>query len=178
MHGESPIFTFSTFAPRKGDFIKMTLKMILEEFATMVDWMNINSSDVFEQERILSYISIPIGSFGTLISSIILIGVLQSAFRDDGVPMRVVLESFGFISSIFGFLFGIYGLVFLDQRAEWSNGWIRQENFKEFWAMMFIFHRFFLIGIDLFPSIDRCGAVMLPMRYYTRASQKNGLCKY
>jgi len=77
-----------------------------------------------------------------------------------------------FSSSIFGFLFGIYGIIWLDQRIE--LGFITLDM-RKYVTYFFIFHRFLLIGSDLLPSLDRCMAVVYPLKYHTRMSTKKAL---
>ena len=70
------------------------------------------------------------------------------------------------INTLLGIVFGNYGFVFVYHRQVRSL----DPSTLQWLAYAFIFHRFLLIGGDLFPSLDRCVAILFPLKYYMVAS--------
>lgn len=135
--------------------------------------MSVNLSEVASEEAILALIIIPVGCLGSLLTFIIFAAIIKASYQDNLETIwksRTLFEAFSLLSSIVGFIFGVYGLVFLRNRVYLLES-------QDFYLNFFIFHRFLLIGSDLFPSLDRCIAVLYPLRYYTRATPKTAFGK-
>ena len=133
-----------------------------------------NLTDVASSEAVLASIVIPLGSLNTLINLFIIASVIKIYLNDhDKLEARILFEVFSLFSSNVGLLFGVYGIFYLDQRI--PLGFITNHTYITY---AFIFHRFLLIGSDLLPSVDRCIAVIYPLKYYTRMSLKTAFSKY
>ena len=133
-----------------------------------------NLTDVASSEAVLASIVIPLGSLNTLINLFIIASVIKIYLNDhDKLEARILFEVFSLFSSNVGLLFGVYGIFYLDQRI--PLGFITNHTYITY---AFIFHRFLLIGSDLLPSMDRCIAVIYPLKYYTRMSLKTAFSKY
>ena len=135
---------------------------------------HINLTQVASEEAILASAIIPIGTLGTLLTLLIFAAIVKAYFDDDVVTIwksRTIFEGFSLLSSILGFVFGIYGVVFVLQRVNLEADTMDLPT-KEVLVALFVWHRFLLMGSDLFPSMDRCMAVLYPLKYYARASPK------
>ena len=124
---------------------------------------------VASQEVPLAYTSWALSLLGLVVCILILTVIIKAAFEDkitDNVwKPRTLFEAFSIISTMIGMLVGNYGIFFTYPR-------IHDMDFRpnEFLAYAYIFQRFLLIGTDLFPSMDRCLAVLYPLRYMTQAT--------
>ena len=136
--------------------------------------MSHNLTDVASSEAILAAIAIPIGSLNTLITLFIVVGIVRFSIKGT-LESRILFEVQSMISSNLGFLIGPYGIFYLDQRI---NLGLHTNHAGKYIMYLFIFQRFFNIGSDLLPSLDRCAAVMYPIKYYTRMSNKAAFREY
>ena len=124
---------------------------------------------VASQEVPLAYTSWALSLCGLVSCLLILTVLIKAAFEDritDNVwKPRTLFEAFSIISTMIGMLVGNYGIFFTYPR-------IHDVDFRPnaFLAYAYIFQRFLLIGTDLFPSMDRCMAVLYPLKYMTQAT--------
>jgi len=79
---------------------------------------------------------------------------------------RTIFEGLSLINTLLGIVFGIYGFVYVYHRH------VRpfEPSTLQWLTYAFVFHRFLLIGGDLFPSLDRCVAILFPLKYYMVSS--------
>ena len=136
--------------------------------------MSHNLTDVASSEAILASIAIPLGSLNVLITLFIVFGIIKFSINGT-LESRILFEIQSMLSSSLGFLIGPYGIFYLDQRV---NLGLHTNNVGKYIVYLFIFQRFFLIGSDLLPSIDRSAAVIYPLKYYTRMSNKAAFREY
>ena len=84
---------------------------------------------------------------------------------------RIIFEGLSLFNTTIGTGISAYGFFFLYHRN--FGGHIDSASITvQIMSYLFIFHRFLLIGGDLFPSMDRCLAILYPMKYYCLASPK------
>ena len=123
------------------------------------------------QEVPLAYTSWALSLLGLVICILIFVVVIKAAFEDklsDNVwKPRTLFEVFSIISTVIGMLVGNYGIFFTYPR-------IYDKDFhpNTYLVYAYIFQRFLLIGADLFPSMDRCMAVLYPLKYMTQATPR------
>ncbi|TRY61210.1 hypothetical protein TCAL_03686 [Tigriopus californicus] len=113
------------------------------------------------QERVFFYASVPSYIFGTIsvLALIFVIGQRPSLWKP-----RHIFQALSLFNSLIGIFFGIYGFVFLMERL----GYLEPMHTGFFY--FFIFHRYLLLSGDMIPSVDRCLAVVWPLKYYTHAT--------
>ncbi len=68
----------------------------------------------------------------------------------------------GLLNTLVGVFIGIYGLAFLLYRAGYLD--IRSDQQMTWMLYLFIFHRYLLMMGDALPSLDRCAAILFPLR--------------
>ena len=97
----------------------------------------------------------------------------QDTLSDNVWKPRTIFEAFSVVSTIIGMLVGNYGIFFTYPR-------IYDIDFhpNTLLTYAFIFQRFLLIGTDLLPSMDRCMAVLYPLKYMTSATPCMAIGKY
>ena len=85
---------------------------------------------------------------------------------------RIIFEGLSLFNTTIGTGISAYGFFFLYHRN--FGGPVNSTSITtvQIMSYFFIFHRFLLIGGDLFPSMDRCLAILYPMKYYCLASPK------
>ena len=143
------------------------------------------------QDCILSYISIPCATLSLVAILLIFATLIKSSFNQDSLvtlwkprtifegklihPFIHTLSRYNFdiltlglslINTLLGIVFGIYGFVYVYHRH------VRpfEPSTLQWLTYAFVFHRFLLIGGDLFPSLDRCVAILFPLKYYMVSS--------
>lgn len=132
-------------------FIALTLEKMVMVMMEFVKW-----------EKIFAFSLLPSYCFALLGSlSLILIVVAKPRLRKP----RHICQVLSLVNSMVGVFFGIYGFFFLYERLAEEGG-----NLSIKWFYLFIMHRYLLLLGDLMPSLDRCLAVVQPLKYYTHAT--------
>ena len=132
---------------------------------------------IASQEVPLAYTSWALSGLGFILCLFIFTAIIKAAFQDtvsDNVwKARTIFEAFSVVSTVIGMLVGNYGIFFTYPR-------IYDTDFhpNEILTYAFIFQRFLLIGTDLFPSLDRCMAVLYPLKYMTSATPCKAIGEY
>ena len=129
------------------------------------------------QEIPLAYSSWALSGLGLILCLVIFAAIIKASFEDtlsDNVwKPRTIFEAFSVVSSILGMCVGNYGIFFTYPR-------IYDIAFHPNTVLTyaFIFQRFLLIGTDVLPSMDRCMAVLYPLKYMTSATPRMAIGKY
>ena len=153
-----------TSFPTRGHS-EVTICSLNMEFEA-VNWTQTSSLLIVaeEQELILFFISLPFGAMGLVGCGLMFSTIAKS--KDFWKP-RTIFEAFSVLNSFIGMFLGVYGLLFtLPRSGIVTHDILDQSNL----IYLFLFHRFLLLGGDLFTSLDRCIAVVLPLKYHTNAS--------
>ena len=109
-----------------------------------------------------------LGTVGTL-------GLIWAIIRRPRLwKPRHIFQALSLFNSLVGIFFGIYGFIFLAKRVGIIS---LPEGSVPNIFYFFIFHRYLLLSGDLIPSIDRCLAVVYPLKYYTHATVSMALGK-
>ena len=122
--------------------------------------------------KISACISAPIATISLFTTLLIFVALFKESTKDlpdDLIVIwkpRIIFEGLSLFNTTIGTFLSIYGFLFLYHR-----------NIEPFdpatlqvISYFFIFHRFLLIGGDLFPSLDRCAAILFPIKYFFIAS--------
>ena len=139
-----------------------------------------NLTEVASAEATLAYISLPNGILCLLTCLIVFGVVIKSAFdAEDDLDHtiwkpRIVFVIFSLISTMFGVFFGVYGGLFTYQRIHHTFDY----GDRVIFLYLFICHRLLTMGGDLFPSLDRCAAILSPLKYYTQATPCAAFSKF
>ena len=122
--------------------------------------------------KISACISAPIATISLFTTLLIFVALFKESTKDlpdDLIVIwkpRVIFEGLSLFNTTIGTFLSIYGFLFLYHR--------NIEPFDpatlQIISYFFIFHRFLLIGGDLFPSLDRCAAILFPIKYFFIAS--------
>ena len=107
--------------------------------------------------------------FATLLIFVALFKESTKDHPDSIWKPRIIFEGLSLFNTTIGTGISAYGFFFLYHR---NVGPVDNTITVQIMSYLFIFHRFLLIGGDLFPSMDRCLAILYPMKYYCLASPK------
>ena len=134
--------------------------------------------NVKSEEVLLAYISIPCATLSLILSLIIIAAIIRASFYPDILDTiwkpKTIFEGLSLFNTVIGTVFSAYGFIFLYNRV-YSP--ITGPIAHQIIGYGFVFHRFLLVGGDLFPSLDRCAAIMYPMKYFFSATPRMALGK-
>ncbi len=144
--------------------------------------MEVNISDlvreVAEDEAIMAAASIPTITMGFVGCILVFAAIAKSAItkKDELWKPRNIFEAFSLVNSVIGMFLGVYGCLFTIPRSGFvdARSWNLDQNLM---LHLFLFHRYLLLGGDLFTSLDRCLAVLYPLKYYMLATAQVAIGK-
>ena len=126
---------------------------------------------VKSEEVLLACISIPCAILSLILTLLIGVTLYKASFHPDILETiwkpRTIFEGLSLLNTAIGTIFSIYGFIYLYHRI-YSP--IDNQMVHQIIGYTFVFHRFLLIGGDLFPSLDRCAAILYPIKYHCSAT--------